>query len=91
MLEEYDDYVEFYTKKGSFRVPIIARLATLSIAVPSSEDFGHCPVNEIVERSFYIDNNGQLDAKFAVESIDPFVMFPKSGVIKQGERLVRIE
>jgi hypothetical protein len=87
-LEEYDDYVEFTTEKGSFKVPIIARIAKLALDVPSLQDFGHCPVNEVVERTFIISNIGQMDAPFKLDFIEPFYMTPTSGVIPVGGKQV---
>lgn len=72
-IEEYDDFVTFLVhiieggvtaSSGRFRLPVLARVAALSIVVPQGIDFGFCPTAETSEKKFVLRNNGQIDAVF---------------------------
>ena len=72
-LEEYDDFVVFHVHiieggvtatSGTFRLPVIARIASLSITIPPGIDFGFCPTAEITDKKFLLKNDGQIDALF---------------------------
>lgn len=72
-LEEYDDYVGFHVHvieggvtatSGRFRIPVTARIATLSVSLPRGLDFGFCPTRELTHKTFQLWNTGQLDALF---------------------------
>lgn len=72
-LEEYDDFVTFLVhiieggvtaSSGRFRLPVLARVAALSIVIPPGIDLGFCPTAETSEKKFILRNNGQIDAVF---------------------------
>lgn len=72
-LEEYDDFVSFSVhiieggvtaSSGKFKLPVIARIASLSVELPHGLDFGFCPTVETSHKSFSLRNNGQIDAIF---------------------------
>ena len=81
MLEEYSDFVEFSCETGRFRVPLSARLATLSLStVPKQHlHFGLCPTNEFLEQPFTLVNDGQVTANFVFKTEAPFSVTPRQG------------
>ena len=80
-MEEYDDYVEFHTENGSFKVFVRARLAALSVELADNLDFGHCPVNEVSQQSFRFENTGEVPARFSIRVDAPFEILPREGTI----------
>lgn len=72
-LEEYDDFIGFHVHvveggvtatSGRFRIPVTARIASLSVALPRGLDLGFCPTREVTLKTFTLRNTGQLDALF---------------------------
>lgn len=75
-LEEYDDFVEVYTEKGSFKIPIYAKVSKVSVQIPSYLDIIDTPVNETNSNTFEIINTGQLPAQFKILYPKPFRFEP---------------
>ncbi|GAB9471824.1 hypothetical protein Gpo141_00009023, partial [Globisporangium polare] len=101
-LEEYDDFVSFNVhiieggvtaSSGKFKLPVIARIASLSVELPQGVDFGFCPTVETSHKSFSLRNNGQIDALFdwtipgAGDHGSPFAVRPASGRVRAGEMI----
>jgi hypothetical protein len=72
-LEEYDDFVTFnvhiieggvVASSGKFKLPVIARIASLAVELPAGIDFGFCPTIETTDKVFSMRNSGQIDASF---------------------------
>ena len=85
-LEEYDDYIEFYTPGGTFKVPVRARLSHLAVQVPEFLDTGLCPVNETMAKTIELVNVGEIAATFEWEVPFPFTIEPPSGEINTGSK-----
>ncbi|TMW64193.1 hypothetical protein Poli38472_012815 [Pythium oligandrum] len=101
-LEEYDDFVTFHVQiieggvvasSGKFRLPVIARIASISVELPRGLDFGFCPTAETTEREFVLRNTGQIDVSYewtipgAGEHGQPFAVLPPSGRVDVGESI----
>ena len=95
--ENYDDTIYFKLEEGvvgstgawtegkrGFHVPVRALLSTLQASVPSGLDFGLCPVAETAERTFYIENTGEVPAPFVWTVPEPFRFEPDSGIVAVG-------
>ncbi|DAZ93440.1 TPA: hypothetical protein N0F65_003137 [Lagenidium giganteum] len=98
-LEEYDDDVIFHVHmieggvtatSGKFRLPVMARIASLSINIPRGLDFGFCPTAETTDVRFQLLNDGQIDALFdwtvpgAGSHGEPFAVNPPTGCVRAG-------
>uniref|UniRef100_K3WH51 Uncharacterized protein n=1 Tax=Globisporangium ultimum (strain ATCC 200006 / CBS 805.95 / DAOM BR144) TaxID=431595 RepID=K3WH51_GLOUD len=101
-LEEYDDFVTFnvhiieggvVASSGKFKLPVIARIASLAVELPAGIDFGFCPTIETTDKVFSMRNSGQIDASFewnipgAGDHGSPFAVYPASGRVKAGETI----
>lgn len=84
-LEEYDDFIEFKTDSGKFKVPICSRLAVLKLKVPDRIDFGCEPVNEVATRTFLLENVGQIPGDFEWVVDAPFSVEPAVGSVEAGK------
>ena len=84
--QRYDDVVTFTSERGTFAVPITARLAKLAVEVPDVVDFDCCPVKESSERSFYVLNSGEVPAAYTWAVEAPFDITPRSGLLMPGKR-----
>eukprot|EP01138_Halocafeteria_seosinensis_P014521 gb/GECG01014824.1/.p1 GENE.gb/GECG01014824.1/~~gb/GECG01014824.1/.p1 ORF type:complete len:2571 (+),score=263.34 gb/GECG01014824.1/:1-7713(+) len=85
-LEEYDDFIEFYTEGGSFQVPVRARLSRLAVDVPQFLDVGLCPVNETVAKTVELSNVGEIAANYEWDVAAPFSIEPAKGEIGAGKK-----
>lgn len=84
--ERYDDVVGFTSERGTFEVPISARLAELAVEVPEAIDFGCCPVTEVSSRTFTVVNSGEVPSAFTWAVETPFAITPRTGLIDAGSR-----
>ena len=80
--ETYDDYVEFITATGGFRIPIRATLPLVKLQVPAQLHFGYVPANEIASKSFTIKNTGEIGIHFKWKLNEPFCMEPSEGYLE---------
>jgi len=87
-LEEYDDFVGIHVHvieggvtatSGRFRIPVTARIAALSVALPRELDLGFCPTREVTLKTFTLRNTGQLDALFEWKLAGECVFHPTEG------------
>jgi hypothetical protein len=79
-----NETITFKCTLGTFQIPLIATVPTLSIAVPTRIDFSLCPVNETTAISFEVMNTGDLEAPFEFkipEDCALLILEPISGVI----------
>jgi hypothetical protein len=79
--EEYDDYIEFFTTLGEFRLPCRAFLPNLAVNVPATLDLGFAPVNEVTSEVIEIENVGQLPAPYEWKFGAPFTLSPSRGCV----------
>jgi len=84
LLEAYDDFVTFFTEKGSFVVPIRAAIPCIHSKVPEQVDFGFCPVQESGVKTFTISNDGEAPVSFSWSCEPPFTVSPTSGSMAPG-------
>ena len=68
-----------------FHVPVRALLPTLQCRVPDDVDMGLCPTQETSERTFYIENTGEVPAPFRWTTPEPFSLYPAEGLLDVGE------
>ena len=84
-LEKYEDEVEFLLANGSFSVPLNGLTPVLGIQVlPEDLNFGYVAVMESGQRSFSVQNTGDLPASFKWKFEEPFRITPATGQIPQG-------
>ncbi|KAF1334775.1 Coiled-coil domain-containing protein, partial [Globisporangium splendens] len=83
-LEEYDDFVTFnvhiieggvVASSGKFKLPVIARIASLAVELPAGIDFG------------FIDALFEWSIPGAGDHGSPFAVHPASGRVKAGETI----
>lgn len=99
-LEEYDDFCVFHVRvveggvtaaSGSFKLPVVARIAALALELPRGLDLGFCPTAETSRRAFQLRNTGQIPARFdwslagAGDHGSPFAVTPAVGRVRAGE------
>lgn len=85
--EEYDDFIQIKSESGAFRVPVRAKLASLHIEFPENVHFGSCPTNEIEQRTFVVENVGEVDANFAWKFTKPFWIEPARGSVPAKSKM----
>jgi hypothetical protein len=61
---QYEDYLEFITSFGSFKIPLIATLPQHKLEFPSTINFGLCSVNQKTFKKFIIKNIGDKKTQF---------------------------
>lgn len=84
-LQMYEDELTFLMPNGSFVVPLIGRTPVLGIQVlPSEVQFGYMAVKESGDRTFEVQNTGDLPVLFKWRVEEPFSITPSRGQIPQG-------
>ena len=79
--ETYDDYIEFITATGGFRIPIRATLPLVKLQVPAQLHFGYVPANEVASKSFVIKNAGEIGIHYKWKLNEPFCVEPAEGYL----------
>ena len=79
--ETYDDYIEFITATGGFRIPIRATLPLVKMVVPAQLHFGYVPANELASKSFTIKNAGEIGIHYKWKLNEPFCIEPAEGYL----------
>lgn len=84
----YADYIQFYSREGSFYMPVWATLPRTQVDHVRSLDFGFCSVNEETLRTFTLTNSGDLLVKFSWKFEAPlFRLTPAKGSIEPGDQV----
>lgn len=86
----YDDVIVFRMQEGeqsgSFQVPVRALIPKLLVSVPPGIDMGFCPTHQLTQKTFQMENYGEIEAPFRWEVPYPFQLSPSEGVIAVGQR-----
>ncbi|XP_077997157.1 cilia- and flagella-associated protein 65-like [Glandiceps talaboti] len=77
----YEDFIEFETTEGPFKVPIRAVLPKHELAVPDHLQFGMCAAQDSVEVTFDIHNVSELTTPFEWKIREPFTVVPPEGTL----------
>ena len=80
--ETYDDFVEFITATGGFRIPIRATLPLVKMKVPEQLHFGYVPAKETATKSFSIANKGEIAINYKWNLNEPFNIIPAEGQLE---------
>lgn len=76
--------MELSNDRGSWRVPVSAKLAELAVTAPRAVPMGLCPINEVTHESITLTNVGQVPASFHWQVAEPWSITPMEGTIAAG-------
>lgn len=87
--DPYDDVIVFRMqegeKSGAFQVPVVALIPKLLVSTPTGIDMGFCPTHQLTQKTFQMENYGEIEAPFRWEVPYPFELSPAEGVIPVGQ------
>jgi len=79
--DRYEEFIEFLTKDGKFKIAMKASLPEAQLKLPDSINFGMCAVKDQMTVKFEITNISNLHVKFHLKSDDIFVLSPTGGTL----------
>ena len=80
-----EDCIQCSCETGSFSVPVRAEVARLEVGAPQDIDMGLVPVAEASEAILPLQNSGQVDAWYEVDTPQPFTVTPSRGRLGAGD------